>query len=102
LSAYGILELKTLRKRRLGRLERFREINTMIDLTVKICGDMPTTSMVILQCAPLLKANELYRYRVEVILHVYENLAYKVTRSNIGFVYAYSSVFYRSLQDRSL
>ena len=102
MSAYGILEVKTLRKRRLGRLKRFREINTMIDLTVKICEDRPTTSMVILQCAPLLKANELYRYRVEVILHVHENLAYKVTRSNIGFVYAYSSVFYRRLQDRSL
>jgi hypothetical protein len=91
--------MKTLRKRHLGRLQRFSEINTMIDLTVKSCEDRPTTSMVILQCAPLLKTNELYRYRVEVILHVYGTLAYKVTRSNIGFVYAYSSVFYRRLQD---
>jgi len=58
--------------------------------------------MVILQFVPLLKANEMYRYRVEVILHVYGTLAYKVTRSNIGFVYVYSSVFYRRLQDRAL
>ena len=74
----------------------------MIDLIVKICEGEPTTSTVICQCAPLLKANELYRYRLEVILHAYGTLAYKVTRSNIGFVCAFSSVFYRRLRDRSL
>jgi len=73
----------------------------MVDLTVESCEDRPTTSTVILQCSPLLKTNELYRYRVEVILHVYGNLAYKITRSNFGFVDTYSSVFYRRLRDRS-
>jgi hypothetical protein len=58
--------------------------------------------MVIFQRSPLLKANELYRYRVRVILHVYETLAYKVTRLNFGSIYAYSSVFCRGLWDRSL
>jgi hypothetical protein len=63
---------------------------------------MLTTSVVTLQCSPLLKANKLYWYRVEVILHVYGTLAYKVTRSNFDFVYAYSSVFYKRLRDHSL
>jgi hypothetical protein len=86
LSAYGILEVKILRKRRIGRLQRFRESNTMIDLTVQSCDDRLTTSTVILQCSPLLKANELYRCRVEVILHAYGTLADEVTKSNFGFV----------------
>ena len=94
--------MKILRKWRLGRLQRIRESNTMIDLTVKRCDDRLTTSTVMLQCSPLLKANELYRCRVEVILHWYGTLAYEVTRSNFGFIYAYSSVSYRRLRDRSL
>jgi hypothetical protein len=67
--------VKTLRKRRLGRLQRFRESNIMIDLRVRSCEDRPTTSMVMFKRSLFFNANKLCQYLVEAILHMYGTLA---------------------------